>query len=192
MMEKLLLLRKSLKLSREEMAATLGYSAGQLGRYERGEQAPTEIFYKVVLERYGIPKEYFLDTLHSSEDGMSGGSLVEKNVPAINWKAVGKRIKEIRSNLGMSQSQFAKHIGCAKGTIAQAEATGKVLSDRLIEYIAENCDVGKDWILYGDEGKKNYPVNEEMIRYLWENEDTRKAIWEKMRASLHSTGVEQA
>ena len=61
-----------------------------------------------------------------------------------------------------------------RGTIAKAEATGKELSDRLIEYISDFCDVGKEWILYGDEKKKDFPVNEDMIRYLWKNEEIRK------------------
>ena len=73
----------------------------------------------------------------------------------------------------------------------------KVSTSRLSEILRENCplsldkakkiadalDVGVDYILYGDETKKDNPVNDNLIRWLWSHPEIRKEIWDKINIS---------
>ena len=34
--------------------------------------------------------------------------------------------------------------------------------------------------MFGDEGKKNYPLSEKLTDWLWKNENIRKELWERM------------
>ena len=47
--------------------------------------------------------------------------------------------------------------------------------------IADALEVGVDWILYGDQEKKYFPVNGKMIAWLKINPDEWERIWEKMK-----------
>ena len=47
--------------------------------------------------------------------------------------------------------------------------------------IADALEVGVDWILYGDQEKKYFPVNEKMIEWLKTHPEERERIWEKMK-----------
>ena len=42
-------------------------------------------------------------------------------------------------------------------------------------------EVGIDWILYGDQKKKYFPVNGKMIEWLKTHPEERERIWEKMK-----------
>ena len=46
--------------------------------------------------------------------------------------------------------------------------------------IEDEYGVGAEWLLYGDESKKDYPVGRKMIEWLWENKEERERIWNLM------------
>ena len=48
------------------------------------------------------------------------------------------------------------------------------------EKLAEALDVGVDWLLFGDEGKKRYPADKKLIEWLWEHPEVREELWKKM------------
>lgn len=54
------------------------------------------------------------------------------------------------------------------------------LSGKQGRKIAEALEIGFEWLIEGDERKKMYPADQKMIDWLWQHEDIRKMLWEKM------------
>ena len=50
------------------------------------------------------------------------------------------------------------------------------LSDKMAEQIAQSCDVSVDWLLYGYEPSRRYPLDDAMARFLSGHEQVRKMI----------------
>ena len=46
--------------------------------------------------------------------------------------------------------------------------------------IGEVFHVGVEWLLYGDEEKKCFPLNEQMTQWLWNHPEIREQIWKMM------------
>ncbi|MCU5414788.1 helix-turn-helix domain-containing protein [Bacillus wiedmannii] len=61
--------------------------------------------------------------------------------------AIGKRVKEIRAELKMSQSQFAESIGVSKSLISLIELSRKNPSVETINKIAKKGNVSVDYIM---------------------------------------------
>ncbi|PGS62815.1 transcriptional regulator [Bacillus cereus] len=61
--------------------------------------------------------------------------------------AIGKRVKEIRAELKMSQSQFAESIGVSKSLISLIELGRKNPSVETIDKIAKKGNVSVDFIM---------------------------------------------
>ncbi|CCW08033.1 MULTISPECIES: helix-turn-helix domain-containing protein [Bacillus] len=61
--------------------------------------------------------------------------------------AIGKRVKEIRAELKMSQSQFAESIGVSKSLISLIELGRKNPSVETIDKIAKKGNVSIDYIM---------------------------------------------
>ncbi|AQY37865.1 helix-turn-helix transcriptional regulator [Bacillus thuringiensis] len=61
--------------------------------------------------------------------------------------AIGKRVKEIRAELKLSQSQFAESIGVSKSLISLIELGRKKPSVETINKIAKKGNISVDYIL---------------------------------------------
>ena len=94
---------------------------------------------------------------------------------------IGKRIRELRNEQQMSQRKFADFVHCSRETIIAAENAEYLIGERILEKISHYCDVGMDWLKFGDEKRKYYPVDDKMIEYLWDNEDIRKQLRDGMK-----------
>jgi transcriptional regulator with XRE-family HTH domain len=64
-------------------------------------------------------------------------------------KTVYERNKEIRTSLGISQREFAKQIYITQSFYGDLELGKKNLNDRIIQLIATQFNVNKDWIKTG-------------------------------------------
>ena len=47
-------------------------------------------------------------------------------------------------------------------------------------YCLNTLHVGVDWLLTGDEGKKQYPADRKLIDWLWEHAEVREELWKRM------------
>lgn len=81
----------------------------------------------------------------------------------------------------MSTRQFGKLIGVANTTVIRLERDEIQITHRRAKKIADVCEVGLKWFLYGDENAKSYPCGDIMIAYLEEHIDVRKYKWLKMK-----------
>jgi len=63
--------------------------------------------------------------------------------------SIGKRIRQIRKELGLNQAKFAYEIGTIQSYLSEIETDKKIPSDRLIRTIAYRWKYNFDWIKSG-------------------------------------------
>ena len=150
---KLKLSRKNLHLSQAAMGEMFGTTPMQIYRMES--------------EKAKIPQNI--------QDWLD-----KQDVKTTTKFEIGQRVKELRESLGMNRNQFAKFVGCSGSSISRIESGMNMIERTLAMKIAEKCCVGVDWLLTGDEEKKLWPVDNRLIDWLWQHEDERKKLWEKV------------
>ncbi|MBQ3762238.1 MAG: helix-turn-helix transcriptional regulator [Clostridia bacterium] len=64
---------------------------------------------------------------------------------------VGKRIRELREKIGMTQEELAKHLNCSRATVAMLEIGERGLSDNHLPFLADLFNVSCDYIIRGVE-----------------------------------------
>ena len=64
--------------------------------------------------------------------------------------AISKRIREIRSVLGLSQIKFSSIIALSNSYIAGIETGRITVNDRLIKLVCSSFNVNESWLRYGE------------------------------------------
>lgn len=62
------------------------------------------------------------------------------------FEILGTRLKQLRSQLNMSQAEFAEYIGISASTLSAYEIGAKNPSIGIFKIIAEKCNVSIDWL----------------------------------------------
>lgn len=168
------ILRKRLGLTQERFAQALGYTAMRISRYEKGEAEPTENDLLKICSRYHVHIEWLcgIDESAIFEDG-----IILQN----DRESIANRLKNIRKERNLTQKELANRIHIQQGTISKIETQQVDLSEDVAERIANGLDVGKKWLMYGDDKYRHYPVSQEMIDWLWEHPEVRKDIVGQMQ-----------
>ena len=55
------------------------------------------------------------------------------------------------------------------------------LKRKAAEKLGVALEVGVDWLLTGDEEKKQYPADKMLIDWLWQHPEIREELWERMQ-----------
>jgi transcriptional regulator with XRE-family HTH domain len=70
---------------------------------------------------------------------------------------LGKRVRDLRKKLGMSQAQFAKELGVTKLSVVRYEA-GQLPRVAVLDRIARRAGVSMNWLLHGSD-EQSPPVS---------------------------------
>ena len=167
-------LRAYLQLSQAAFAEPLGLSPTHIARFEKGVSAPTSETIDAICKAFFVDKRYF--EVEGSKASISVEDAVEKMNPE---DGVAGRLKMARDAKSWSQNELAKRADVNQATINRVEFGAKLTEKQAVK-LAETLEVGLEWLLKGDEEKKNYPVDQRMIRVLWQHEDERREIWNRM------------
>jgi len=73
---------------------------------------------------------------------------------AIDWKAVGRRIRELRG-FDMSQDVFARRIGVSQNYLSTAERGQVAIGTEILLRIAREFGKSIEWLLTGDGERKS-------------------------------------
>ena len=93
----------------------------------------------------------------------------------MNESTTGKRIKSIRYDLMMNQTEFAKSIGIKQNTLSFIETDRRKPSQTTVKCIASVYSVHQQWILSG-EGPK----------YLTDGKDELREMQEKIKVTIQN------
>ena len=69
--------------------------------------------------------------------------------------ALGKRIKEVRSEQNLNQADFAKAIGSSRDTVARTEVGAQTPQERVLRQICKTFEVNYMWLLTGESDHKD-------------------------------------
>ena len=63
---------------------------------------------------------------------------------------IGERVRSIRKQLGLNQTEFAARIGMTQGYITSIERGTRDVNSRLVKLICETFSVSENWLFAGD------------------------------------------
>ena len=63
---------------------------------------------------------------------------------------IGERVRSIRKQLGLNQTEFAARIGMTQGYITSIERGTRDVNSRLVKLICETFSVSENWLFTGN------------------------------------------
>lgn len=174
--ERFVELRKMLGMTANKMASLCQYSGAHIIAIEKGEDAPSMEMIDCICDLFHVNKEWLtLGTgeMFTDEEGLHRREHQIVNVPI--------RLKSLREREGKNYKQFAQFVGCNTETYRAAELGMRTITLRQAKKIADACNVGIDWLMYGEETAKEYPLNDRMLEYLQKYPEIRKMVLEKIQ-----------
>ena len=160
--ERIAKVRQHFGLSQAQFAQKVNRSPGLFSKVEKGRSDISEETINVIVEVYGVNKEWLL----TGEGDMGCGDAADK-------AGCGKRVEEVRMENHLTQKEFASKIGYTTNQVDYVEV-GKVNPSRqYLRKIATTFSVNFDWLLTGKGEKemKEVEVSEELISWLRKSPD---------------------
>lgn len=151
-------MREETGLSVTALAGLIGVSPSTLRRYEK-------------------------DDVNPPSDVMDKVKNVHKVITADAVARAGERIKFYRESLGLSCAEFAKEVGLNRSNCYEIENGTQELTERTAKKIEDRFDIGKEWLLYGLEKEKDFPVSDKLISWIKSDPQLRRELWKRMRSS---------
>lgn len=169
-------LRQYLELSKEAFGKSLGYSGAHITRLENGITEPSDTVINKICEVYGVKSDYFNGEVEL-KDAVAAPITKEENN-----RIVGERLRITRSEKGLTIKELSFGSGVSEPFISLVENGKYLLNEKTAEKLAAALEVGIDWLLTGDESKKEYPVDGKMTEWLWKHPEVREEIWKRMES----------
>ena len=164
-------LRNYLKISVRDFSAMLGVVPTTIYWYENGGTL-TESHIEDICQAFNVDKEYFKGTM-TLEDAVDYSGYNHQRV---------ERIRDMMNERGIkTNKELSLLSGISTTRLSDIMAEKNKLTEDKARKIADALKVGVDWILYGDQEKKYFPVNGKMIEWLKTHPEERERIWEKMK-----------
>lgn len=174
---KLQAIRNHFHLSKEEFGVKIGLSIYYISALERGSYPIQDSTVEKACKVFDIDPAYLNDDVNAED--LNRYIRVEKKTDGLQ---PGERLKLIREERKLSQKELCKLSGTSQSVISRIEKDDIPLTRKQAEKMAEALCVGADYLLYGDVDKKDAPVNQTMIDWLWEHKEERERIWEEINA----------
>lgn len=173
MNEKIHELRLYLGLSLKSFGEPLGYTGTHIGRFERNAVKPDERLIAKICDAFHVNPRYFTGEM-SVEQAVRKANEDEARAEA------AQRLMSARQEKGLSTWELSRRTGISQGQISMLERGKYQLKRKAAAKLAEALDVGVDWLLAGDEGKKQYPADRKLVDYLWQHPEVRAELWQRM------------
>ena len=165
-------LRLYLGLSLKAFGDGIGYTGTHILRIEQKAVNPSEQFIQKVCEGLHVDPEYF-----------TGEMPVDQAVQKVevDTAGAGHRLNIARQEKGLSMWELSKRAGISQPQISMLESGKYQVKRKAAEKLAAALEVGVDWLLTGDEEKKDVPADKAMVDWLWQHPDVREELWERMK-----------
>ena len=173
MNKKIVELRNKLGVSRVAFAKDLGSSATQMKRMEIGTVIPDDEFIQKICSTYHVNPAYFTGEV-DIDDAVSVVRPEEKK------KQVGKRLKKMRIEKGLTLKELSALVGLSYSQLSLIENGEYMLNEKRAADIGEALEVGDEWLLYGEENNKVFPVDRKMVEWLKSHPEVREEISKMM------------
>lgn len=165
-------LRLYLGLSQKNFGEAIGYTGSHIFRIEQKAVNPSERFIQKVCEVFHVDSAYFTGEL-------SVDRAVQK--AEVDTAGAGQRLSIARQEKGLSMWELSRRAGISQPQISMLESGKYQVKRKAGERLAEALEVGVDWLLTGDEEKKQHPVDKKLVDWLWEHPEVREELWKQMK-----------
>lgn len=142
-------------------------------RIEIGEVVVNEELIRKICSTYHVNPAYFEGTVDIGE----AVRVVDQEEKK---KEVGKRVKQVRLENGMTLKELSGLIGLSDSQLCLIENGEYKLTEKRAKQIGEVLRVGVQWLLNGDEKNKDFPVDGKMVEWLKEHPEIRQELWKKI------------
>lgn len=173
MNKKIVELKDKLGLSRASFARALDISPSQMARIEAGEVVLSDEFLQKICSTFHVNPGYFEGTVEVDE-------AVSVVSPEEEMKQVGKRLKQARSEKGLTLKELSDLVGLSDSQLCLIENGTNKLAEKRAANIGEALEVGVEWLLHGKERNKHFPADRKMMEWLKDNPEVREKIWKMM------------
>ena len=176
----LITVKNTLSVSLRRIATATGKAVAVVNCYFNGKKNPPEDWINTFCAVYCVDKDWLINGA-----GEEAREPVFTGQPALSVflkssQNAGDRVRAVRKEAGLTQTEFGKRIGISQHAVFDLEKDNTKLTPFSAGRIEDQFDIGADWLMFGDEGKKNFPVSDKLIKWLWKNEDVRERLWREM------------
>lgn len=199
----LITVKNTLSVSLRRIATATGKAVAVVNCYFNGKKNPPEDWINTFCAVYCVDKDWLINGTATeptavepadkdrTREGIAGEGVEETRKPVFTGQPAlsvflkssqnaGDRVRAVRKEAGLTQTEFGKRIGISQHAVFDLEKDNTKLTPFSAGRIEEQFNVGADWLMFGDEGKKNFPVSDKLIKWLWKNEDVRERLWREM------------
>ena len=173
MNKKIVELRNKLGLSRATFAKPLDIYPSQMTRIEAGKVVLSDEFLQKICSTYHVNPGYFEGTVEVDE-------AVKVVSPEEKKKQVGKRLKKMRIEKGLTLKELSDLVGLSDSQLCLIENGTNKLSEKRAVILGEALEVGVEWLLHGKERNKHFPTDRKMMEWLKDHPEIREQIWKMM------------
>lgn len=149
--ERLLQLRKALKLSQEAFGAAIGMTRSEIKNIEYGKTVLKTIKVPLVCQAFNVSNEWLM----TGEGEMFLLPTTEASTlrQDVNTMSLSDRIKAVRIKTGLSQTEFGAKIGVSRSVIQNLEDENRLTNPQrkepLFRLICTEFNVSYDWLMKG-------------------------------------------
>ncbi len=165
-------LRENLGLRRSEFGAPIGYSYEYIQRMEEGLITISDELCRRICCEYKISMEW----LSGEVDEISVFSESENQRRA-------QRLRQAYLESGISHRELAKRSHTGASMLSDVMSGRKPLKIRYAKKIEEALGVSADWLMYGYEETKDYPLTDAMMNYIKTHPEIRGGGAKRRRGS---------
>lgn len=97
---------------------------------------------------------------------------------------ISERIKRIRKDAGLNQTDFGKRIGLTQGTISGIESKDGEITDRTILSVCKEFNIAEHWLRTGAPPMRPEPTEADELAQLLQGASPTKALLLRIIASL--------
>ena len=151
----------------------LDISPSQMARIEAGKVVLSDEFLQKICSTFHVNPGYFEGTVEVDE-AVKVVSMEEE------MKQVGKRLKQARSEKGLTLKELSALVGLSYSQLCLIENGTNKLSEKRAVILGEALEVGVEWLLHGKERNKAFPADRKMMEWLKDHPDVREQIWKMM------------
>ena len=156
MNKKIVELKDKLGLSRASFSRALDISPSQMARIEAGKVVLSDEFLLKVCGTFHVNPSFFTGEIDIDE-AVSVVSPEEKK------KQVGKRLKKMRIEKGLTLKELSALVGLSYSQLSLIENGEYMLNEKRAADIGEVFHVGVEWLLHGKERNKAFPADRKMM-----------------------------
>ena len=175
MKDKIRAVKDSLGLTLRSIADHTGVTATTVSNIISGKMKPREKWLQSFCQAYHISYDWL-----TTGDGSPVFTQEVSDFEMQDSRGAGKRLVQIRKEYGYTQKVMYDILGITQAMYSRIENGGARLTVENAKKIEDALGVGADWILYGDETRKVYPLGRRMSEYLWRHPEERERLWRLM------------